>query len=116
VLCNDPFRICETTVGPPFSLSDHNIVEFLIFCDIPINACKTNVSASTKLPSHTRVKNSTKTRVALWNKANWSEFEFFLQNIAWESYFENSTDSESYWQAFSNILTFGIAKFVLNKI
>src|SRR5207244_10400056 len=55
-------------------------------------------------------------RVALWNKANWSEFEFFLQNIAWESYFENSTDSESYWQAFSNILTFGIDKFVPHKI
>ena len=59
------------------------------------------------------IKASVKTNeIILWGKANWKAMENFIQNINWESYFCNTTNPESCWEAFSEILSFAISKYV----
>ena len=88
VLCNDPLLISEVNVGPPFSISDHNRVDFLI-CLVSVtkitNRSSFNDLKHEKVSAKLVAKNETTQKsVVLWNKANWDGMEHFLQNVNWE--------------------------------
>jgi len=113
VLCTDPLLVSEVSVSPPFSVSDHNSVEFLLCCmadDIDNNNGMNELS-KTSVCSDLKVSVDKK-KVVLWKKANWVNLENFVQNVNWASYFSDVTDSESCWDTFSQILSYGINLFV----
>ena len=72
VLCNDPLLISEVNVGPPFSISDHNSVDFLLclgsVTKITNRSCFNDLKHE-KVSAKLVVKNErTQKSAVLWNR------------------------------------------------
>ena len=84
VLSNDPFAISDTSVGPPFSTSDHNMITFNLLNDIGPN-CLVNKTYD-------------------YTKADWSKISDSLSNVDWSDVFNSNFNGDELWLSFRSVL------------
>jgi len=98
VLVNDPFIISRIDVSPPFSTSDHNVV------NVDIIYCK---------QQHTVSRSQRKK--FLWKSGDYDGMRNYLLHYNWDNLFTYNLTHDSLWRAFCKVLDDAIEQFVPYK-
>ena len=97
LLSNEPISICDVSVLPPFSSSDHSQVEFRVFVE-PATA-KPTVAA----------KDSA---FRCWKATNFDGMSRYLSAVDWDHIFTVNFTADTIWSAFCDIMNDAIEQFV----
>jgi hypothetical protein len=98
VLTNDTLLMSRIEVAPPFSTSDHCVVDIdLLFSD---GRCAEQVS------------NSAKRKIYLWKNGDYKGMKMFLSCYKWDDVFMYNFTVDDLWHAFREVIDYAVSVYV----
>jgi hypothetical protein len=102
VLVNEPCIVGTVNVEPPFSTSDHCLVQFMLALEsAPQFAPKTVISSS---------------KYYVWSEADYTGMAGYLDHVDWNHLFSHNLTADAMWAEFHSVILNAIDCYVPSKI